>query len=423
MSGATLLADATRPSVEDLENPRLFVQKASRNVFDAHDENRLIPIKDAAGKPVLGKDGQPQYQTKLRRFDKQELEQIARNSNARDAIGNPCPLTIGHTIDGAPETDQPEIVGYARRFHVAWDATLGRYVVRATFYLRRDREAEASQYPRPSVELWERHGVFDPIALLKRTPERDVGQWVYSRSAGPRTTYTPVIHYRGGERPSIHVRPEQPIRYSMEANMPDMPDQTPILPPSADDPDAQLNDKVMKCIKQGYPHLDAMHSKYAADMAPPEAPPGPGVPGPTSEPPAFGVPPKKKEEIDTYRKNGDQPERYARLEKQLGEMHGRYCKSKLQELRSVHGVQFEEAEELPAMLLMDASGVDAYAEHMLRRYQKAPVGNSYLPIHQGSVHKTNETTRAQHDAAIKIHTAEGCGYDAALARIKGKAGN
>src|SRR5215468_9607095 len=122
-------------------------------IFDEHEE--------------LGPDGQP-----VRRFERGDLEDIAVRCNARDAV-QPCPLTIGHTRDNVPEDQQPEIVGYARSFRVAYSAQLGRHILQADFHLYPHRAGYARQFPRVSVELWPNDRVIDPVALLRRTPQRD----------------------------------------------------------------------------------------------------------------------------------------------------------------------------------------------------------------------------------------------------------
>lgn len=126
-------------------------------VFDEHDEF------DKGGRLI-------------RRFDVAKLATIARNCNERFAkTGDAVPLTLGHTIPGAPEKYQPEIVGYARNFRVGRFGKQQKPCILADFYFYPSRYGEAMKYPRRSVELYPRDLVFDPIALLKRTPQLDLG--------------------------------------------------------------------------------------------------------------------------------------------------------------------------------------------------------------------------------------------------------
>lgn len=191
------------PDLPNFEDSSQWEKVPDVAVFDEHDDR--------------DKDGKL-----LQRFDRKRLEKIAQRSNKRDQTGNLCPLTLGHTIPKAPEKDQPEIVGYARKFNTAWDDRLGKWVIRATYYLKKDRAAEAKEYPRTSVELWlrEEDHYFDPIALSKQTPERDVGQWTYGKDSE-------VLQYTKKGKAKV-------IRYTMDNQGDTDPDNA--ATPGAPDP-------------------------------------------------------------------------------------------------------------------------------------------------------------------------------------------
>ena len=126
-------------------------------------------------------------------YDVKKLRQIADNCNRREAeTGDSCPITIGHTVPGASEERQPEIVGYARNFQVGTFGPAGKTGVLADFYIQRGRYDEAMKYPRRSVELWPEELYFDPISLLKRTPKRDLGLLTYGKTKK-------VLRYAMGE--------------------------------------------------------------------------------------------------------------------------------------------------------------------------------------------------------------------------------
>jgi hypothetical protein len=151
-------------------------------IFDEHEEDEI------------GKDGKKTGKKRI--FDRAMLTKIAARCNARVSKRNDMsPITLGHTIKGAPEKDQPPIVGLVGNFQVARfgpEKTLG---VVADFYMRRDRGGAKllEEYPRRSVELWddgpESEWFFDPIAILKRTPMRDLGLTLYERPTHGRTRY------------------------------------------------------------------------------------------------------------------------------------------------------------------------------------------------------------------------------------------
>lgn len=135
-------------------------------IFDEHDEF------DHDGKPI-------------RKFDKAALQKIVDVCNKRCKGGSLSPVGPGHTISGAPEHLQPPIYGYAKDFKVGKfgpEDTTGILVdlyVKNTVTTPDGRQAdgvtEIKSYPRPSIELWTRDGVIDWIAMLRRTPQRDLG--------------------------------------------------------------------------------------------------------------------------------------------------------------------------------------------------------------------------------------------------------
>lgn len=116
-------------------------------------------------------------------IDSTKLEKIAANNNRKiEETGDEVPLILGHTRDGDPEHEQPEIVGYADQFRVGWLEKLKRKALFARFKFFKDRAKDVlRRYPRRSVELWLRKLEIDPISLLgATTPERSLGLLRYS---------------------------------------------------------------------------------------------------------------------------------------------------------------------------------------------------------------------------------------------------
>jgi hypothetical protein len=148
--------------MERFDNESLWVIVRDVPVFDEH--------RETAQKAADGNEVWPAED-----FDRDELEAYARSMNARDKAGTPAPITIGHTTSDPNEKHQPEIVGYARDFKVGRFGPKNRLGILATFYYHRDKYDEAKTFPRVSVERWRQGKVFDPIALLRRTPQRDLG--------------------------------------------------------------------------------------------------------------------------------------------------------------------------------------------------------------------------------------------------------
>lgn len=144
-------ADATLDSLKKFTDPSLWEVRRDVPVFDEHDD-----------------------------YDEAKLQAIAENCNRREsATGDACPLIIGHTVQGGPE---PEVVGFARNFKVGAFGPKAKRGILADFYYRRDSYDKAKNYLRRSVELWPDELFFDPIALINRTPKRDLGMLLHSRS-------------------------------------------------------------------------------------------------------------------------------------------------------------------------------------------------------------------------------------------------
>ncbi len=116
-------------------------------------------------------------------FSKDRLELIAANCNLREKkTGDACPIVIGHTIPGAPEADQPSAVGYARNFRVGTFGPSKKVGILSDFWIKSGSyDAVSKEDWRRSVELWPDELFFDPIALLRRTPKRDLGLLTFGK--------------------------------------------------------------------------------------------------------------------------------------------------------------------------------------------------------------------------------------------------
>lgn len=116
-------------------------------------------------------------------FGREQLDEIVHKCNERErATGDLCPITIGHTLKEDPNEDvQPDVVGYARNYQLGRFGPGNKLAILADFYLRKDRYEEALSYPRRSVELWKSDKIIDPIALLRRTPQRDLGLLTFKK--------------------------------------------------------------------------------------------------------------------------------------------------------------------------------------------------------------------------------------------------
>ena len=421
-----MAADATLATLDHFENPDLWEIRDGVPIFDAHEE------RDAGG--VL-----------LRKFDLADLEEIAGNCNRREIeTGNAVPLMLGHTRSDAPETEQPPIVGYARRFRVGKFGPQQRMCILATFYYFKDKFEELElhrQFPHRSVELWIRDKIFDPIALLKRTPKRDLGLLTYEAQ-------------------------HQRLLYAMESVMSDRmecPDSTVMVPhpyPGFEHTDhtEPVVDRVMKYMA-GHPIWQYAHKCYQAGMS------GPGfASGSSTFIPGMGmgrIPMQKDEkevvkdvkvdvkgavekerqekvqhdiELAQYQRDNEALKqsndallgRVAALEKQT--RLARYERD-LGHLIS-EGYKMELAEEMKEVDDYAPEQFVRHVERIKKRYQRAPVGKQFIPVagvaHEGGERPESEedVTAAQAAKAVTLTTRQGSEffgkYDEALKFVRTK---
>ena len=149
------MSDHRSTALADLRDEARFVCKRDVPIFDEHVE------RNKKGKVV-------------RKFDRSDLERIARNCNRRDSIGQFAPLTLGHTDPDQPdETKQPRPVGYAAGYRVKWHPGLGRHVLVTDYYIRRDDYRSLDR----------------PTSIRRQAASRPEpqGQPVYARAVGSDT--------------------------------------------------------------------------------------------------------------------------------------------------------------------------------------------------------------------------------------------
>jgi hypothetical protein len=181
------MADPSMDALRQFDDPSKWVIRDNVPIFDEHDE--------------FDKDGKL-----VRRFDRQALEIIAQNNNRREATtGDLCPIAIGHTVRGAPESSQPKISGFARKFRVGHFGPQKKLAILSTFYFKPELYGESMTYPRRSIELWpgpkKEDWIADPVSLLRKTPQRDLGLLLDDGSQQSSTPYysaasTPVAYMK-----------------------------------------------------------------------------------------------------------------------------------------------------------------------------------------------------------------------------------
>ena len=125
--------------------------------------------------------GNPEKKTEDRtvHVNAEMLAEIAANNNRNVAeTGDMVPLIEGHTRDDVPESEQPEILGWADSFRVGPLFNTGRACILSRWKVPKDptKLEKVRKLPRRSVELWLDRKEINPIALLGATaPERNLG--------------------------------------------------------------------------------------------------------------------------------------------------------------------------------------------------------------------------------------------------------
>jgi hypothetical protein len=395
---------AANPRFDD---PNLWTVEDGVTVFDEHDE--------------------PQDDGTVQRFDKPRLEGIVRNCNVKDQQGQYCKLTLGHTKDDAPEYEQPESVGFARKFRVEWSQELGRWVIRCAYFLNKGKEGVARTYPSTSVERWIRSDFFDPIALLRRTPDRPVGQWTYARKGE-------VVRYAMGATMSpAAAAPATPVMPSAtngaapapKAEKPPYPEG--VQPGS---PDADFHDKVVRSMKHCYgKELDSLAGGT----------PNPGLEAPQVKAPVPKFPEPGNDDDkgkDKLAKDDEERKRmamegerikYAALEERQRATEAelavmRYEKKKAVVERKITQVEAEgyvlnRPVEFETVMKMEDKEQDAYLEGIKQYRHKAPIGNRFFDTGPAPIGGQPRFDQNKLDKALEIHRSTGVTMEEAAKQV------
>lgn len=411
-----------------LSDEKLYVKTPNVAIFDEHEERFWL---DAEGKRCEPEDGVKEV---VRRFDKKRLEEIAKRCNARDEVGSLSPITFGHTIPGEKdETKQPDPKGYALGYGVRYDKNLGRHVLATNFYIRRQDYEKAKSYPRISVELWPKHLVVDPIALIRRTPQRDLPQWVY---------------YRGSD---------EVIRYSMESNMATryelVEDDNEVETPESVEP--SHGDKLEAYMKHcmSHPHARYMAEHYAMPETEPE-PEEPELEDPTTMPsnkkPGMAAMnsaaasstnttlPRATSKDESDVSLNARRTREATLEKQIAELRMRLDETAAQKARAEgetwvtqllsEGYELDADMEVERFARLDEAGRKKQAEYVRQYHRHNVIGQRATLLGEGSIRPQTDNSAtgddlevAHFDEALQyVRAHPGISFDEALSKTKKK---
>lgn len=369
--------------LKDLENPELFVKIPERTIFDEHKERFFVNSKTR--KPC-GEDDEDAEEVVLN-FSRKKLEDIAERCNKRDAGGTLAPLAIGHTVPGEPdETKQPIGIGFGKNYKVKFDKRLNRYALKTDFYVRKEEYDEAKTFPRVSIELWKSRGDIDPICLIRRTPRRDIGQWIYSNDSQDAVfrysmefNMTAPTRYADDDDLFEEENEETPAEESSEKKG---PGET----PRPADPDDMTDDEIENHRREHYGrYMRCMQKRYAMQPGMPAggeamdagAAVTPPAPDPTEDPSATepvqnmaaasgtnGVIPGAKKKKDDVMQNGREDFdaiRFRRMEATVAEYKKHLEEAKARESKA-------EARRIVAQLL--AEGYSLNEEKEVERFAR-----------------------------------------------------
>jgi hypothetical protein len=135
-------------------------------------------VKTVRDKDQADKDHPDGVFQKVMTCTREDLENLARNSNRRAETGRPATLQIGHTVlkDDLPEKERPMAVGLVNNFAV--DDLDGQPHLFADLHYRREHHDQAVTFPRLSVErsAWAdpRIHAVSAVALIRRKPDLDL---------------------------------------------------------------------------------------------------------------------------------------------------------------------------------------------------------------------------------------------------------
>lgn len=245
-----------------IRDPNKFVKIPNVVVFDEHSEY------DEDGKLI-------------RRFGREELQEVCDATNKRCEGGDPTIIGLGHTIPRdpitkkpAPEKEQPISVGYAMDMRVGQFGPEQKTGILTDYYIAKDKFEEWKSYLRGrSIEYWPTRKVIDWVASLRKAPQRDLGPLnldlvTYSRDAIE--PFEPTRRFYGDAAKTrmltMVVRGEK-VMYSSEDF-----DMDPTKPPDAMAPDEDFAAKIERYMAEKYPSLPRMcqeaTERYAAESDP-----------------------------------------------------------------------------------------------------------------------------------------------------------
>jgi hypothetical protein len=411
-------ADPTMEFLRRLDDPTLWHVKRNVPIFVPHERR------------TKGKDGKVRVLYSLTEKDLHKI--VARYQRQKATVGVVPRITIGHTRTDAPESEQPELVGFARDLRVGRFGPEKRIAILCDEYLFPGRAQYALRnYPFRSVEYYPGREEIAGVSLLIRDPELDLGIVQASRA-------DPVVLYESQVNHYSRPLDQRVVLYQREVNvMPEL-EKDPLAPPVAEEPDmpvesdeldpdeAGIADRYMKHYERNHPVMKHLCQKYGAEAglggAAPAMPGGMngGLPEPIKNeptPPPGGppVPLSREERAAHYERQNQQ------LVKNVAEMTTKVIRMERERDLVAYerqGVILNVAEELADCMTMSA---EQYARHLKRiqtKYERDPSGGRFLPVAGEGLegNKDGRMTTQRLDQCLAYQREHTCTWEEAVAK-------
>jgi hypothetical protein len=430
--------------LKDLNDPSKFVRVPSVAIFDEHLERN--------------EQGKVEH-----RFSKKDLERMARHNNTLASQGDMAPIVFGHTNPKErQEEKQPPPRGYVRNYHTTWDEKRKRWLLKADYFIRKQDYNPAKTFPFTSIELWPDDYTIHPVSLLRRTPQRPLGQWTYARGdtrfaieapfGSPVWMFgrqgRPVLRYAMQFKGGAHM-PRQVKRHAMEGE-PMSPEVDMEPGEGGDEPshEEKLEQFARHCFS--HPHAKYFAKHYAMDegedapaddmngatdpTAPPDAAEEPAEPYSMATPSATNASlPGEQDDLpmQNHRKNGvnqngkrGKPDQYARMQNEIDALKKenalRSADQVVTQLESEH-YDLDREREVAAFAALDDRGREARAAYIRQYFRQAPIGPMVPmgPANDPATVLDDPETMSRNDQ-LKVlqyqRTHDYCDYDEALAK-------
>jgi len=328
-----------------------------------------------------------------------DIDEIVKNSSDLTVHlhGNKPPITEGHRdfSPSAKEKDQPLILGHMDNFTKGALPDGTPAVLCDRHYMPQHAE-RAKRHPFPSVDYLPKSKKIVGLAKLTKPPELNVG----------------AAYYPGTTEP-VYV-------YSMEAAP--TPEYTP--------EEMEGCEKVFKYLTQKYGSWPSANNTYVPSELDDDKKKGKEMPESNQAANAELIEKYEAAQAELVQKyeatnklletaqaqlKGNQDQ----ISKLIQEREGDKVDRILDNLEKVERYQFDRPAEREVMLAMTEAERVKRAESIRKYHHKLP-GGDRIEVYEGNAEgPVQETSRDLSNKAVRMASAEGISYDAALAKIKG----